>query len=103
MPHVLEIKGGELLTLFNVFDVMDAVEDYMGTDIRQYLEEYLEDVESDAEEITDDEITDHYKQVLMNIRDETEEALKLMEKPRMDRKAIRNTLNLIVKMIGREY
>ena len=38
MPHVLEIKGGELLTPFNVFDVRDAVEDYMGTDIRQYLE-----------------------------------------------------------------
>ena len=103
MPHVLEIKGGELLTPINVFDVMDAVEDYMGTDIRQYLEEYLEDVESDSEEITDDEISDHYKQVLLNIRDETEEALKLLEKPRMDRKAIRNTLNLIVKMIGREY
>ena len=49
MPHVLEIKGGELLTPFNVFDVMDAVEDYMGTDIRQYLEEYLEGEESDAE------------------------------------------------------
>lgn len=36
------------------------------------------------------------------IRDETEEVLRLMEKPRMDRKAIRETLNLIVKMIGRE-
>ena len=102
MPHVLEIKGGELLTPFNGFDVMDAVEEYMGTDIRQYLEEYLEGVESDAEEITDDEIADHYKQVLLNIRDETEEVLMLMEKPRMDRKAIRETLNLIVKMIGRE-
>ena len=55
MPHVLEIKGGELLTPFNVFDVMDAVEDNKGTDIRQYLEEYLEGVESDAEKITDDE------------------------------------------------
>ena len=98
MPHVLEIKGGELLTPFNVFDVLEAVEDYMGTDIRQYLE----GVESDAEEISDDEITDHYKQVLLNIRDETEEALRLIEKPRMDRKAIRETLNLIVKMIGRE-
>ena len=98
MPHVLEIKGGELLTPFNVFDVLEAVEDYMGTDIRQYLE----GVESDAEEISDDEITDHYKQVLLNIRDETEEVLRLIEKPRMDRKAIRETLNLIVKMIGRE-
>ena len=49
MPHVLEIKGGELLTPFNVFDVMDAVEEYMGPDIRQDLEEDLEGVESDAE------------------------------------------------------
>ena len=58
--------------------------------------------EFELPEITDDEITDHYKQVLLNIRDETEEVLRLMEKPRMDRKAIRETLNLIVKMIGRE-
>lgn len=35
MPHVLEIKGGERLTPLNVLDVMEAVEDYMGTDIRQ--------------------------------------------------------------------
>lgn len=33
MPHVLEIKGGELLTPLKVFDVLEAVEDYMGTDI----------------------------------------------------------------------
>lgn len=103
MPHVLEIKGGELLTPLNVFDVMEAVEDYMGTDIRQYLEEYLEDAQNDASEITDDEIADHYKQILMNIKDETENALKLTEKPRMDRSAIQEALNLIVKMIGREY
>lgn len=103
MPHVLEIKGGELLTPLNVFDVMEAVEDYMGTDIRQYLEEYLEDAQSDTSEITDDEIADHYKQILMNIKDETEETLKLTEKPRMDRRAIQDALNLIVKMIGREY
>lgn len=103
MPHVLEIKGGELLTPLNVFDVLEAVEDYMGTDIRQYLEEYLENAEDDASEITDDEIADHYKQVLMNIKDETEEALKQTEKARMDRKAIREALTLIVKMIRREY
>ncbi|MDB2135964.1 hypothetical protein [Enterocloster clostridioformis] len=99
MPHVLEIKGGELLTPLNVLDVMEAVEDYMGTDIRQYLEEYLLEAESEAGE----EIYDHYKQVLMNIKDETEAAVRLMEKPRMDRKAIRVTLDIILKMIEREY
>lgn len=99
MPHVLEIKGGERLTPLNVLDVMEAVEDYMGTDIRQYLEEYLLEAESEAGE----EIYDHYKQVLMNIKDETEAAVRLMEKPRMDRKAIRVTLDIILKMIEREY
>lgn len=102
MPHVLEIKGGELLTPLNVFDVMDAVEEYMGTDIRQYLEEYLEEAEGEAEEITDDELANHYKQVLENIKEKTEEAARLLEKPRMDRKAIRETLGLTMKMIGRE-
>ena len=95
MPHVLEIKGGQLLTPLNVLDVMEAVEDYMGTDIRQYLEEYLLVAESEAGEIAGEEIYDHYKQVLMNIKDETEAAVRLMEKPRMDRKAIRVTLDII--------
>ena len=99
MPHVLEIKGGELLTPLNVLDVMEAVEDYMGTDIRQYLEEYLLEAESEAGEIAGEEIYDHYKQVLMK----TEAAVRLMEKPRMDRKAIRVTLDIILKMIEREY
>ena len=103
MPHVLEIKGGELLTPLNVLDVMEAVEDYMGPDIRQYLEEYLLEAESEAGEIAGEEIYDHYKQVLMNIKDETEAAVRLMEKPRMDRKAIRVTLDIILKMIEREY
>lgn len=39
----------------------------------------------------------------MNIKDETEAAVRLMEKPRMDRKAIRVTLDIILKMIEREY
>ena len=103
MPHVLEIKGGERLTPLNVLDVMEAVEDYMGTDIRQYLEEYLLEAESEAGEIAGEEIYDHYKQVLMNIKDETEAAVRRMEKPRMDRKAIRVTLDIILKMIEREY
>ena len=103
MPHVLEIKGGERLTPLNVLDVMEAVEDYMGTDIRQYLEEYLLEAESEAGEIAGEEIYDHYKQVLMNIKDETEAAVRLMEKPRMDRKGIRVTLDIILKMIEREY
>ena len=103
MPHVLEIKGGERLTPLNVLDVMEAVEDYMGTDIRQYLEEYLLEAESEAGEIAGEEIYAHYKQVLMNIKDETEAAVRLMEKPRMDRKAIRVTLDIILKMIEREY
>ena len=63
MPHVLEIKGGERLTPLNVLDVMEAVEDYMGTDIRQYLEEYLLEAESEAGEIAGEEIYDHYKPV----------------------------------------
>lgn len=102
MPHVLEIKGGELLTPINIFQVMDAVEEYMGTDVRQYLEEYLEDQVWEPEEITDEEIVDHYRQVLLNIKDEAEAVMKLTEKSRMEKKAVRRMMELIIKMIGRE-
>ena len=46
MADVLELKDGSLITPVNVFDVLDVVEEHMGTDIRQYLEAYFADGKS---------------------------------------------------------
>ena len=43
MPHVLRMKDGKLITPFDLDDVLEAVEEYAGDGVRQYLEENLSD------------------------------------------------------------
>ena len=39
MPHVLRMKDGKFITPFDLDDVLEAVEEYAGDEVRQYLEE----------------------------------------------------------------
>lgn len=64
MAHVLDLKDGSFVVPMNLFDALDTVEDYMGVDMRLYLEEYFaEDV---FEEVS---IDDHYVAFLEAIED----------------------------------
>ena len=82
MAYVLELTDGSLLIPMSLFDVLDVVEESVGTDVRQYLEEWLE---TEQVELTEDErfeeLKDHYETVLSVIADELnredkQEALK---------------------------
>ena len=42
MPHVLKMKDGKLLTPFGIRDLLDAVEDYAGEELRREIEEYID-------------------------------------------------------------
>ena len=42
MPHALKMKDGKLLTPFGIRDLLDAVEDYAGEELRREIEEYIE-------------------------------------------------------------
>ena len=50
MPHVLKMKDGKLLTPFGIRDLLDAVEDYAGEELRREIEEYIE---TNVEDIDD--------------------------------------------------
>lgn len=41
MPHVLKMKDGKLLTPFGIQDLLDAVENYAGEELRREIEEYI--------------------------------------------------------------
>ena len=98
MAHMLEIKGGDLLSPMNIFDAMDAIEEYMGADIRQYLEEYLLE-EKMEEEVRIDE---HFQDVLENLQFKIREIEIAVSGKRTDRKAIFATVEAMKKMIKRE-
>ena len=42
MAQVLELLDGNLITPRGLCDVLDVVEEYTGTEIRQYIEDYLD-------------------------------------------------------------
>ena len=56
MPHVLKMKDGKLLTPFGIRNLLDAVEDYAGEELRREIEEYIdtnvEDIDDYEKEFT---------------------------------------------------
>ena len=100
MPQVIELKDGSLVTPLTVFDAMEAVEEYLGTDMRQYLEDFFEDeaaLPPDGEEIRE-----HYIQILMNIEDVVEGLVKGLEARRLNRRSLQERVDRLREMIRRE-
>ena len=41
MPHLIQLKDGSLLTPFDIRDLLDAVEQCDGGELREALEDYI--------------------------------------------------------------
>lgn len=41
MPHAIELKDGKILTPFGIRDLLDAVQDYAGEELRREIESYI--------------------------------------------------------------
>ena len=111
MPHVLKMKDGKLLTPFGIRDLLDAVEDYAGEELRREIEEYIE---TDVEDIDDyekeydrmdrelDMARDHQRQVLCNIMEEVDALDILLHDDRLNRRRMQGAVKIIRQMINRE-
>lgn len=111
MATTLEVKGGDVITVMSLFDVMDVVEEYMGAEVRQYIEEYLSDNITDTEAMEQDmeiternaqEIAQRCREVLTNVLDKVDEIDMEMQRTRIDKAAVAMHLSGIRKMIRRE-
>ena len=56
MPHLIQLKDGSLLTPFDIGDLLDAVEQCAGGELRQEIESYID---LNVEDI-DDYVHDSY-------------------------------------------
>jgi len=63
MAQTLELLDGSYITPMSIFDVLDTVEEYAGTDVRQYLESYFIDGDEPVER------DEHLVEVLESIED----------------------------------
>lgn len=111
MPHVLKMKDGKLLTPFGIRDLLDAVEDYAGEELRREIESYIdtnaEDIddyekEYDRKEQDNERLADHQRSVLCNIRDEVDALDTLLQDTRLNRRRMQGAVRIIQQMINRE-
>ena len=111
MPHVLKMKDGKLLTTFGIRDLLDAVQDYAGEELRREIESYIdtnvEDIgdyekEYDRMEQDNERLADHQRSVLCNIRDEVDALDTLLQDTRLNRRRMQGTVRIIQQMINRE-
>ena len=101
MAQVLELLDGNLITPRGLCDVLDVVEEYTGTEIRQYIEDYLmEDPVEETEDERFDALRDHYRQILFNVKDECNELERLLIHGK--RKEWWPQFERIVNMVNRE-
>ena len=102
---ILQLNDGNLIAPLSVFDVLDTVEEYLGTEIRQYLEDYFSD-ENPWSDLPEGEkveaLLEHYQSVLGGIEDAALEADMLMHKNPVKRKQVIEDLEIIQKMIEKE-
>ena len=111
MPHVLRMNDEKFITPFDLDDVLEAVEEYAGDGVRQYLEENLSDTVNLEKELDgmyrehEEELErqgDHQRALLNEIREEAESLGVLLDAPRLDRKKLKQTAENIWRMCYRE-
>ena len=111
MPHAIEMKDGKILTPFDIKDMLDAVQDYAGEELRREIESYIdtnvEDIddyekEYDRMEQDNERLADHQRSVLCNIRDEVDALDTLLHDTRLNRARMLGAVRIIQQMINRE-
>ena len=111
MPHAIELKDGKILTPFGIRDLLDAVQDCAGEELRREIESYIdtnvEDIddyekEFDRMEQDNERLADHQRSVLCNIREEVDALETLLHDTRLNRARMQGTVRIIQQMINRE-
>lgn len=101
----LQLSDGNLIVPLSVFDVLDTVEEYLGTDVRQYLENYFSE-ESAWENLPEGEKVDllleHYQTVLDGIDETLSDVARLMHQNPVKRKKVIEDLEIVRRIIEKE-
>lgn len=111
MPHSIELIDGSILTPFGIRDLLDAVEDYAGEELRREIEEYIDtnvqdiddyEKEYDRMEKESEQTADHYRAVLCDIQYEVDALDTLLHDTRLNRSRMQGAVKILQQMINRE-
>lgn len=107
MANTILLTNGRIETVFKERDFLDLVVEYMGSDAREWLEEYLAEKDGDADVVSYlenevDSLSVHHKEVMEKLRKETEIIAGLIRKKEIDRKALSTAAGNIGSITWRE-
>ena len=104
MGQIIELKDGTEETVMRLEDMLDLIEDHMGSDFRYALEDYYSEKYEDTEEleqiIKENEtvielLGESHKKIMAELSDEVSKLSGLIQVKDLDRGAISNTLGAI--------
>ena len=93
MANVITLPDGRNETIFDEQDFMELVERYMGSDARRWLEDWLGNNDDVADYIDDlekeaDGLRTHHREVMTELRKESETIAGLIREKEIDRRAL---------------
>ena len=107
MADVVTLKNGRNEIVFDERSFLELVDEYMGPDARHWLEDWLSE-NDDASDYIDDlekELTgakEHHKDVMAQLRQQSEMIANLIREKEIDRKALSTAAGQISCITWRE-
>ncbi len=107
MANVITLPDGRNETIFGERDFMDLAERYMGPDARRWLEDRLAERDGDSGYIDDleketDSLRARHKEVMEELRKESETIAGLIREKEIDRRALSAAAGSICRITWRE-
>ena len=107
MADVIQLSDGSVYTVFDERDALELVDRYMGMEMRRWLEGWLSEGDDDAAYIDDLEkeaegLRAHHKEVMQELRRQSETIAALIREKEIDRKALSAAAGTIGYVTWRE-
>ena len=107
MANTILLPNGRIETVFNKRDFLELVDECMGSDAREWLEEHLAEKDGDADVVSYlenevDSLRVHHKEVMEKLRKESEIISGLIRKKEIDRNALSTAAGNIGSITWRE-
>lgn len=107
MADVIQLSDGSVHTLFDERDALDLIDSRMGMEMRRWLENWISESDDDAAYIDDLEkeaegFRDHHKEVMAELRRQSETIAGLIREKEIDRRALSSAAGAIGSITWRE-
>ncbi len=107
MADVIKLTDGSHCTVFGLKDLLELIDVHLGDDARSWLEEYLVESDDNDEYIDDLEAElkgakEHHREVMEELRRQSETIAGLIRKKEIDRKKLSEAAGIIGSITWRE-